>query len=110
IGTLPGDEVIPGAMGRPLPGVNAVIIDPVTAEPSDEGEVCLRLDPRPTNLMPGYFGNPDATANAMRDGLYHTGDVAKRDANGVLTFIGRTDDVFKSSDFKVSPFEVESAL
>lgn len=110
VGTLPGDAVVPGAMGRPLPGVNAVIIDPISGEPADEGEVCLSLDPRPTNLMPGYFGNPEATADAMRDGLYHTGDVAKRGEGGVLTFIGRTDDVFKASDFKVSPFEVESAL
>jgi acetyl-CoA synthetase len=60
--------------------------------------------------MPGYFGNVDATENAMRGGYFHTGDVAQRDADGVLTFVGRTDDIFKSSDFKVSPFEVESAL
>lgn len=114
IGTLPGELVVPGAMGRPLPGVRVSLVDPITGEESDEGEICLPLgsgdDARPVNLMPGYLGNPDATAAAMRDGYFHTGDVAKRAADGVLTFIGRTDDIFKSSDFKVSPFEVESAL
>ena len=111
IGTMPGEAVVPGAMGRPLPGVHAVLVDPLTGERAEEGEICLPLEPeRPTNLMTEYFGSPDATAKATRDGLFHTGDVAQRDENGVLTFIGRTDDIFKSSDFKVSPFEVESAL
>ena len=110
IATMPGEEVVPGAMGRPLPGVNAVLIDPLTGAETDEGEICLRLDPPPINLMPGYFGDDGATAKAMRDGVFHTGDVAQRGEGGVLTFVGRTDDIFKSSDFKVSPFEVESAL
>lgn len=118
IGTLPGETVTPGAMGRPLPGVEAVLIDPVTGTPSEEGEVCLKLGAElggtgtrhPVNLMTGYVGNEHATSNAMRHGLFHTGDVAERDSEGVLTFIGRTDDIFKCSDYKVSPFEVESAL
>ncbi|MCA0345731.1 MAG: AMP-binding protein [Actinobacteria bacterium] len=116
IGTMPGEAVVPGAMGRPLPGVDAVLVDPLTGELADEGEICLPLGVagagagKPANLMPGYFGNVDATENAMRGGYFHTGDVAQRDADGVLTFVGRTDDIFKSSDFKVSPFEVESAL
>ncbi|MGD9605903.1 MAG: AMP-binding protein [Leucobacter sp.] len=110
VGTMPGEEVVPGAMGRPLPGVDALLVDPLTGEETDEGEVCLRLDPHPVNLMPGYFGDPEATAKAMRGELFHTGDVAQRGEGGVLTFVGRTDDIFKSSDFKVSPFEVESAL
>ncbi|MCA0380173.1 MAG: AMP-binding protein [Actinobacteria bacterium] len=115
IGTLPGEAVVPGAMGRPLPGVEAVLVDPLTGGIADEGEICLPLGDasltvRPVNLMPGYFGNAEATEKAMRGGYFHTGDVAQRDADGVLTFVGRTDDIFKSSDFKVSPFEVESAL
>ncbi len=110
IGTMPGEPVVPGAMGRPLPGVNAMLADPLTGAATDEGEICLPLDRGVANLMPGYFGNPEATEQAMRDGRFHTGDVAQRDAQGVLTFVGRTDDIFKSSDFKVSPFEVESAL
>ncbi|WP_427870372.1 AMP-binding protein [Leucobacter luti] len=122
IGNMPGDPLVPGAMGRPLPGVDAVLIDPLTGEEAEEGEVCLRIvaaDPAvdgdkprrsPVNLMPGYYGNPEATARATAGGLFHTGDVAQRGEGGVLTFVGRTDDIFKSSDFKVSPFEVESAL
>ena len=125
IGTMPGEAVVPGAMGRPLPGVAAVLVDPLSGELVDEGEICLPLGDgadagaaagagaaadRPVNLMPGYFGNAEATEKAMRGGYFHTGDVAQRDADGVLTFVGRTDDIFKSSDFKVSPFEVESAL
>jgi acetyl-CoA synthetase len=60
--------------------------------------------------MPGYLGEPERTAKVDHDGYYHTSDVAVRDADGQLTFVGRTDDVFKASDFKVSPFEVESIL
>lgn len=110
IGTMPGEAVVPGAMGRPLPGVDVVLVNPATGEHGDEGEICLPMEPRPANLMPGYFGNDEATAKATSGGLFHTGDVAQRDADGMLTFVGRTDDIFKSSDFKVSPFEVESAL
>ncbi|MBF4609591.1 AMP-binding protein [Curtobacterium sp. VKM Ac-1393] len=110
IGNAPGSTVTPGAMGRALPGVTVTLLDPVTGQPGDEGEVCLDLDERPVNLMAEYLGDPDRTAASMRDGFFHTGDIAVRDADGELTFIGRTDDVFKSSDYKVSPFEVESAL
>ena len=110
VGNAPGATVTPGAMGRPLPGVVVTLLDPLTGRTGDEGEVCLDLTERPTNLMAGYLGDPERTADAMRDGFFRTGDVASRDADGQLTFIGRTDDVFKSSDYKVSPFEVESAL
>lgn len=111
IGNMPGDPIVPGAMGKPLPGVVAVLVDPLTGEQVDEGEICLPLAPAlPANLMPGYYGNPKATERATAGGYFHTGDVARRAENGVLTFIGRSDDIFKSSDFKVSPFEVESAL
>ncbi|WP_182047245.1 AMP-binding protein [Curtobacterium sp. ME26] len=110
VGNVPGAPVTPGAMGRPLPGVTVTLLDPVTGRAGDEGEVCLDLTERPTNLMAGYLGDPERTADAMREGFFRTGDVASRDADGQLTFIGRTDDVFKSSDYKVSPFEVESAL
>jgi len=110
IGNPPGAPVTPGAMGRPLPGVDVTLLDPLTGQAGDEGEVCLDLAERPVNLMAGYLGDPERTAASMRDGFFHTGDIATRDADGQLTFIGRTDDVFKSSDYKVSPFEVESAL
>lgn len=111
IGNMPGDPIVPGAMGKALPGVEAVLVDPLTGAQVEEGEICLPLGSvPPVNLMPGYYGNPEATARATEGGYFHTGDVAQRDENGVLTFVGRTDDIFKSSDFKVSPFEVESAL
>ncbi|GAA3027124.1 AMP-binding protein [Microbacterium dextranolyticum] len=111
IGNTPGTPLKPGSMGRPLPGNDIVLIDPVTGEEADEGEICLPTVPvRPLNLTPGYLGEPERTAKVEHDGLFHTSDVAVRDADGFLTFVGRTDDVFKASDFKVSPFEVESIL
>ncbi len=111
VGNTPGVPVKPGAMGRPLPGNDIVLIDPVTGVIGDEGEICLPTSPeRPLNLMPGYLGEPERTAAVDHDGYYRTSDVAVRDADGALTFVGRTDDVFKASDFKVSPFEVESLL
>jgi acetyl-CoA synthetase len=115
IGNTPGAVVKPGSMGRPLPGVPVVLVDPVTGEPStDEGEICLDLSGnqggRPLNLMTGYQGDEERNAEAMAGGYYHTGDVASIDEDGYMTFIGRTDDVFKASDYKVSPFELESVL
>lgn len=110
IGNTPGQPVKAGSMGRPMPGVPVVLVDPLTEEPADEGEICLDLSQTPLNLMTGYLGDDDRNALVMRDGYYHTGDVAHRDADGYITYIGRTDDVFKSSDYKVSPFELESVL
>ena len=110
IGNAPRSPVKPGSMGRPLPGVAVEIIDPVSGRPAVEGEICLRLDPRPVNLMTGYLGDDDRNFEVTVDGYYHTGDVASRDADGYITYIGRTDDVFKASDYKISPFELESVL
>ncbi|HEY7858041.1 MAG TPA: AMP-binding protein [Candidatus Nanopelagicales bacterium] len=110
VGNSPGGVVKPGSMGRPLPGIPVVLLDPVTEEVSNEGEICLDLTGHPLALMTGYQGDPDRDATAMAGGFYHTGDVASRDDNGFITYVGRTDDVFKSSDYKVSPFEVESVL
>ncbi|KWX67590.1 AMP-binding protein [Mycobacterium sp. NAZ190054] len=110
IGNTPGQPVKAGSMGRPMPGVPVVLVDPLTGQVADEGEICLDLSRTPLNLMTGYLGDDDRNALVMRDGYYHTGDVAGRDADGYITYIGRTDDVFKSSDYKVSPFELESVL
>lgn len=110
IANSPGGRVTPGSMGTPLPGVEITLIDPVTGAVADEGEICLDLAAAPVPLMTGYLDAPDRTADAMSGGYYRTGDVAARDEHGMITFIGRTDDVFKSSDYKVSPFEVESVL
>ncbi|QYA99801.1 AMP-binding protein (plasmid) [Rhodococcus sp. USK10] len=110
IGNTPGQPVKAGSMGRPMPGVPVVLVDPITGTVSDEGEICLDLSQHPKNLMTGYLGDPDRNDQVMAGGYYHTGDVAQRDADGYITYVGRTDDVFKSSDYKVSPFELESVL
>jgi acetyl-CoA synthetase len=70
----------------------------------------LKLDERPLGLMARYEDSAEKTAEVMRDGYYRTGDVAMRDAEGYLTFVGRADDVFKASDYRISPFELESVL
>lgn len=110
IGNIAGEPLKPGSMGRPMPGVPVALVDPLTGEPADEGEIVLDLSRHPVNLMTGYLGDDERQAQAMSGGYYHTGDVAQRDAEGYITYIGRTDDVFKASDYKVSPFELESVL
>jgi acetyl-CoA synthetase len=110
IGNSPGQPVKAGSMGRALPGYDITLVEPVTGQPGEEGEICLDLSRRPLGLMTGYRGDPERAAEAMRGGYYHTGDVASRDADGYITYIGRTDDVFKASDYRISPFELESVL
>jgi acetyl-CoA synthetase len=111
VGNTPGSPVKPGSMGRPLPGVSVVLVDLLDGSPTtEEGEICLDLGAAPLNLMTGYQGDDERDREAMRGGRYHTGDVATLDADGYITFVGRTDDVFKASDYKISPFELESVL
>jgi acetyl-CoA synthetase len=110
IANSPGQSVKPGSMGRPVPGYRIALIDPLTGEHATEGEICVDLDPRPLGLMVGYHGDAELTAERMADGYYHTGDIGSRDADGYITYVGRTDDVFKSSDYRISPFELESVL
>ncbi len=110
IGNPPGQPIKAGSMGRPLPGYKIALIDPLTDTEGDEGEICLDLSARPLGLMVGYMDDDTRTSTAMRNGYYHTGDIASRDADGYITFIGRTDDVFKASDYRISPFELESVL
>jgi acetyl-CoA synthetase len=110
VGNCPGQPLKLGSMGRPLPGYTVALLDPVTGEPAEEGELCLDLSRRPLGLMTGYGGDMARDAAAMRGGFYHTGDVASRDGDGYLTYVGRTDDVFKASDYRISPFELESVL
>jgi acetyl-CoA synthetase len=109
IGNPPGLRVKRGSMGRPLPGYDVVLLDAEGNE-RDEGEVALRLDPRPLALMTGYADDAALTGEVMRGGFYRTGDEAQRDADGYYHFVGRGDDVFKSSDYRISPFELESVL
>jgi acetyl-CoA synthetase len=95
-------------MGRPLPGYRVELLDPSTGEPGDEGEIALSLSPRPLGLMTGY---KDQGSGPVAEGpWYRTGDVGVRDASGFITYVGRSDDVFKASDYRISPFELESAL
>ncbi|WP_244829267.1 AMP-binding protein [Caballeronia sp. TF1N1] len=109
IANTPGQQVAPGSMGRPLPGYRVALLDPDGAL-ADEGEIALVLNPPPLGLMTGYADNPTATENAMRGGFYRTSDVASRGADGYFVYVGRADDVFKSSDYRLSPFELESVL
>jgi acetyl-CoA synthetase len=108
IGNAPGQRVVPGSMGRPLPGYRVALIDADGLE-SDTGEIALPLRPRPAGLMSGYQ-NERGELIPIEGDYYMTGDVASRDADGYITFIGRADDVFKSSDYRLSPFELESVL
>ncbi|HEU0203826.1 MAG TPA: AMP-binding protein [Burkholderiaceae bacterium] len=107
IGNTPGQPLKAGSMGRPLPGYRVVLVD-ADGNHADEGEISLRLDPRPVGLMDGYHNDPEKNAEVSRGGVYHTGDVATRDADGYITYVGRADDVFKASDYRISPFELES--
>jgi len=110
IANTPGQPLKEGSMGRPLPGFAVALLDPVSGEPGEEGEISLDLTERPVGLMTGYHGDPEKTALVMRDGFYRTGDVGSRDADGYITYVGRADDVFKASDYRISPFELESVL
>ncbi|MGF6755648.1 AMP-binding protein [Paraburkholderia sp. GAS42] len=109
IGNSPGQPVVPGSMGRPLPGYRIELVD-ADDQPATEGEIALPLAQRPLGLMTGYANNEKATAQAMRNGFYHTSDVAMRRDDGYYVYVGRADDVFKSSDYRLSPFELESVL
>ncbi len=108
IANFPGQAVKPGAMGKVAPGYRVRLLDPDGAE-QEEAEICLALDPPPLGLMMGYQGDDGAVVPVSGD-AYHTGDVATRDADGYFTYVGRADDVFKASDYRISPFELESAL
>ena len=111
IGNSPGQTVKSGSMGRPMPGYSIVLVDPASGERDvEEGEICVDLAERPLALMVGYRGDPERNAEAMANGVYHTGDVGSRDADGYITYVGRADDVFKASDYRISPFELESVL
>jgi len=111
VSNSPGQPLKTGSMGRPSPGFRVVLLDPVSGAPgADEGEISLDMSTHPVGLMTGYHGEPDRTAEAMAGGYYRTGDIGSRDADGYITYVGRADDVFKASDYKISPFELESAL
>ena len=109
VANAPGEIVKVGAMGKPLPGYEVRVLDP-DGEAATEGEVCLVLGAsRPAGLMRGYQ-EADGMLKGADGDVYRTGDIAFVEADGTLTFVGRADDVFKSSDYRISPFELESVL
>lgn len=113
VGNSPGQVVVPGSMGRAMPGYDIMLLDPGTDEPVPDGgpgQICVDLTRAPAGLMKGYSDNPDHSREVARGQLYRTGDIATREADGYITYIGRSDDVFKASDYRVSPFEIESVL
>lgn len=109
VGNPPGLAVRAGSMGQPMPGYDLVLLDADDKE-CDEGELAVKLNPKPTGLMAGYAGDEGKTQAALGGNYYRTSDVARRDADGYLWYVGRADDVFKASDYRISPFELESAL
>lgn len=110
VGNPPGQPLKLGSMGRPMPGFTITLVDPVSDDVADEGEICVECDPRPVGLMVGYQGDDNRNSDAFAGGRYHTGDVASRDADGYITYVGRADDLFKASDYRISPFELENVL
>lgn len=108
VGNPPGQPIKPGSMGRPLPGYRIRLLD-ADDKDAEEGEICIDLTHRPAALMQGYQQD-DGSIMPLTGAVYRTGDVASRDAEGYLTYVGRADDVFKASDYRISPFELESVL
>ncbi|MBI5878033.1 MAG: AMP-binding protein [Chloroflexi bacterium] len=109
IGNTPGQPVKLGSMGRPLPGYRVALLDAEGRE-GDDGEISLRLNPPPLGLMAAYADSVERSAAVLGGDFYRTSDTASRDADGYFWYIGRSDDVFKSSDYRISPFELESVL
>jgi acetyl-CoA synthetase len=113
VGSFPGQIIKPGSMGLPAPGYS-IALRPPPGSPTDqaetEGELTVGLDPVPVGLMVGYLDDPSKMATARAEGFYRTGDVATVDADGYFTYVGRSDDVFKSAGYRLSPFELESVL
>ncbi len=109
IGNPPGLPVKPGSVGKAMPGYRMDLLDPAGSE-AEEGEISIRLNPAPTGLMAGYMDNPERSMELLGGDFYRTSDVARRDGDGYFWYVGRTDDVFKSADYRISPFELENLL
>jgi acetyl-CoA synthetase len=113
VAVFPWMEPKPGSMGLPAPGYDIDLLgdDGKSCEVGEKGQIVVRTDARlPVGMFHGYYKDADLTARSWHDGVYRTGDVAWRDEDGYLWFVGRTDDVIKSSGYRIGPFEVESAL
>ena len=113
VGVFPWMTPKPGSMGLPSPGYRIELVDDTgkVCDVGEKGEIIVRTDAcSPVGMFHGYYRDPELTSRAWHDGAYHTGDVAWRDEDGYFWFVGRTDDVIKSSGYRIGPFEVESAL
>lgn len=113
VGTYPWIEPRPGSMGKPNPGydIDLITADGQVAEDGQQGEIIIRTHGRrPEGLFLGYYRDPELTHKNFHDDIYHTGDIAWRDEDGYYWFVGRKDDVIKSSGYRIGPFEVENAL
>ncbi len=113
IANLVGTILKPGAMGKPVPGYGIDLVDADGNPVADgvNGEIVIRTDPQPTcGVFLGYYNEPEKTANVWHDGMYHTGDLAWRDEDGYYWYVGRADDVIKSSGYRIGPFEIESTI
>lgn len=101
-----------GSMGKPVPLYDVEIQrdDGSRCNTGETGEICIRMEPRPAGIMMEYYRDPEKTANAIYDGWYHTGDTAWVDEAGYFWYVGRNDDVIKSSGYRIGPFEIESEL
>ncbi len=113
LGTFPWIKPKPGSMGKPNPQYDIRLLKPdgSVCEDGEKGEICIDSSAgKPIGLFKGYYRDPELTERAWHDGLYYTGDIAWRDEDGYYWFVGRADDVIKSSGYRIGPFEVESAL
>ncbi|MEG1840594.1 MAG: AMP-binding protein [Raoultibacter sp.] len=112
IANLAGSTPRSGSMGKAVPLYTLELLreDGTLCAPGETGEVCICMDPRPAGIMMQYYRNPEKTAEAIHDGWYHTGDTAWRDEDDYFWYVGRNDDVIKSSGYRIGPFEIESVL
>ncbi|HKK28977.1 MAG TPA: acyl--CoA ligase [Alphaproteobacteria bacterium] len=113
IANFPDQPVKPGSMGQPVPGIDMRVVDDEGKEmpPGEIGHIACRItDPHPPGLFEGYYTGGEPDRKAFRNGYYYTGDTAKRDEDGYFWFVGRADDLISSAGYRISPFEVESAL
>ncbi|MBR7116807.1 MAG: AMP-binding protein [Clostridia bacterium] len=113
IANLVGTQLKPGAMGKPVPGYGIDLVDTDGNPVADgvNGEIVIRTSPRTSpGVFLGYYRNDEATKNVWHDGMYHTGDLAWRDEDGYYWYVGRADDVIKSSGYRIGPFEIESTI
>ena len=112
VANLTGSNPRPGSMGKPIPQYTVEIQreDGTRCNTGETGEICIKMEPRPAGIMMEYYRDPEKTAAAIHDGWYHTGDTAWCDEDGFFWYVGRTDDVIKSSGYRIGPFEIESVM